>query len=89
MKTVSIPQVSIEELACHIVGLDYDEIDADTEVIEDELEVTFGIGVDLKVFGKIVSSLLPLIDIGEGIGKKRYKGFADQKHKMFFVKTEL
>lgn len=78
----------VEELACKIVGLDYDEIDADTQKIEDALYHRFGIGVD--VLSDIVSRLLPLIDVGESpISKKRYKGFSDTENQMWLVKMEI
>ena len=65
----------MEELACKILGIDYDEIDADTEVIEEELYNMFEI--DLENFSEIVNRLLPLIDVGESpITKEKYKGFS-------------
>ncbi len=70
--------LDLEELACKITGLDYDEIDADTSVIEDALCAEFGI--ELDGFVDIVNHLLPLIDVGKSpITEKKYKGFSDQK----------
>ena len=78
----------IEELACKILGLDYDEIDADTQVIEDKMSKEFYI--DLDTFQEIVSRLLPLVDVGAGeLTGTRFKGFADVKNKMWLVKTEV
>lgn len=37
MKKAKLSELDVEELACFVCGLDYDEIDADTEVIEDKL----------------------------------------------------
>ena len=71
----NVHQFDMEELACKILGIDYDEIDADTEVIEEELYNQFEI--DLENFSEIVNRLLPLIDVGESpITKEKYKGFS-------------
>ncbi len=65
----------MEELACKILGIDYDEIDADTEVIEEELYNMFEI--DLENFSEIINRLLPLIDVGESpLTKQKFKGFS-------------
>ena len=37
VKKANVHQFDIEELACRILGIDYDEIDADTEIINEEL----------------------------------------------------
>jgi len=37
MKRAKLHIFEVEELACAITGLDYDEIDADTRLIEDAL----------------------------------------------------
>ncbi len=67
-----------EELACKIVGLNYDEIDADTSKIENELYEQFGI--DLEIFTILINKLTPLIDIGTSpLTKERFKGFSNQK----------
>ena len=66
-----------EELACKIVGLDYDEIDADTELIEEKLYDEFGI--DLEVFTKLINKLVPLIDVGTSpLTGETFKGFSNQ-----------
>ena len=65
----------MEELAYKILGIDYDEIDADTEVIEEELYNMFEI--DLENFSEIINRLLPLIDVGESpLTKQKFKGFS-------------
>lgn len=87
MKTEKIPQVHLEELACHILNLDYDQIDADTDLIEEKMQEEFG--VDLSGFRKIVGRLIPLIDIGETIPGHKFKGFADQKNKIWIVKSTM
>lgn len=77
----------IEELACKILGLDYEEIDADTQVIEDKLSEE--LNIDLEVFQEIVSRLLPLVDVGRSeLTGERYKGFSDVKNQIWIVKTE-
>lgn len=78
----------IEELACKILGIDYDEIDADTSIIEEKIDEEFFI--DLHTFTDIVERLLPLIDVGTGgLTDVKYKGFADVKNKIWLVKTEV
>lgn len=78
----------VEELACKITGLDYDEIDADTQVIEDALMQE--LGVDLQQFQEIIERLLPLVHIANsGITEKVYKGFANHEQGVWLVKTEL
>lgn len=78
----------IEELACKITGLDYDEIDADTQIIEYKLMDE--LGVDLQQFQEIVERLLPLIQIANsGMTEKTYKGFADIEGFKWLVKTEV
>ena len=37
IKKVKVDFFEMEELACKILGLDYDEIDADTSVIEEAM----------------------------------------------------
>jgi len=76
----------IEELACKITGLDYDEIDANTEIIENKLMDE--LGVDLQQFQEITERLLPLIMIANsGMTENTYKGFADIEKGLWFVKT--
>lgn len=78
----------IEELACKILGLDYEEIDADTQVIEDKMSEEFYI--DLDIFQEIVSRLLPLVDVGRSeLTGEGFKGFADVENKTWLVKTEV
>ena len=38
MKLAKISTLETEESACHITGLDYDEIDADEETIDEKLQ---------------------------------------------------
>ena len=80
--------LEIEELACKILGLDYDDIDADTDVINEKMDEEFFI--DLDVFQNIVDRLLPLIDVGTSeLTNTKFKGFADVKNKTWLVKTEV
>ena len=39
MKLAKISTLETEELACYITGLDYDEIDADEEIIAEKLNL--------------------------------------------------
>lgn len=78
----------IEKLACKILGLDYEEIDANTQVIEDKMSEEFYI--DLDIFQEIVSRLLPLIYVGTSeLTETEFKGFVDLKNKMWLVKMEV
>jgi hypothetical protein len=86
VQKANVHEFEIEELACKILGIDYDEIDADTEIIEEELYNQ--LEIDLSNFGEIVNRLLPLIDIGEsGLTKKTYKGFSNGQ--TWFVKVPV
>lgn len=88
VKKAKVMMFDIEELACKITGLDYEEINADTSVIENKLYEEFEI--DLDNFSRIISRLLPLIDIGESpLTNKVYKGFADNENNCWLVKTEV
>ncbi len=88
MKVVKVSSLDIEELACHITDLDYDEIDADTSVINEKLYEEFG--CDLDQFTHIIQRLLPMIDVGASpLTKKRYKGFADAEKGMWLVKMDV
>ncbi len=85
---MGINSLDIEELACHIVNLDYDEIDADTEIIEEQLIEIYG--CDLEQFAALITELLPLIDVGQsGLTETRYKGFANVENNIWFVKTKI
>jgi hypothetical protein len=83
---VNLHPFNTEELACYIAGLDYDEIDADTAIIDDKMIELFGI--DLDNFHRIICRLLPMIDVGNSpLSGTRYKGFAvDQS---WLVKMEI
>jgi hypothetical protein len=88
MKVAKVEALDVEELACHITGLDYDEIDADTTTIEEKLYEEFG--CDLEQFTHIIQRLLPMIDVGASLlTKKRYKGFFDTEKVMWLVKMEV
>lgn len=79
---------NIEELACKILGLDYDEIDADTEIINEELEEEFNI--DLDTFRNMISRLLPLVSVGSSpLTGIIYRGFADSEKNCWLVKEEI
>lgn len=88
IETATTHIYAIEELACKVTGLDYDEIDADTQIIEEKL--IDDLGVDLSQFQEIVNRLLPLIMIADSpLTETKYRGFADIKKQVWLVKTEL
>lgn len=83
-----IGSLEVEELACKIIGLDYDEIDADTDIINNKLYEE--LNLDLDDFTELIRRLLPLIDVGSSpLTQKRYKGFSDVEKQMWLVKTEV
>lgn len=55
----------VEELACKILGLDYDEVDGDEGIINEKLNEEFYI--DLGIFQGIIERLMPLIEKGESV----------------------
>lgn len=88
MKKAKLSELDVEELACFVCGLDYDEIDADTEVIEDKLIDEFG--CDLSQFTELMRILLPMVDVAKSqLSEKLYHGFADQSKSMWLLKTEV
>lgn len=63
----------VEELAAHICGLNYDEVDVSE--IDDALMDKFEISFDR--FHELIRILLPMIDVGKSpLTKKKYKGFS-------------
>lgn len=65
----------IAELACELTGLDYDEIDADYDAIEQAVYDNFN--TDIDSLERIVKKLLPMIDFAKSeLTGKTYKGFA-------------
>ncbi len=90
MKLARVHPFDIEELACYIAGLDYDEIDADSSIIEEKLEKDFGCNLDQ--FTHLIQRLLPMIDISSSsspITGKKFKGFSDTENSVWFVKMEI
>lgn len=88
MKKANIHPFEIEEFACKLVGLDYDEIDADTQIIEEHLYEKFG--MNLEQFYELISILLPMIDVGESpLTGKIFKGFADFENECWLIKIQV
>ena len=88
MKLVKVNSFDIEELACYITGLNYDEIDADTDIIDEKIIEEFG--CDLQQFTCIIQRLLPMIDVGSSpLTNKRYKGFSNTEKGVWFVKMDI
>lgn len=77
----------LEELACMILGIDYDEIDGDYSTIESELY--HQLNIEFDDFSEIVNRLMPLIDMGRSpLTEKHYKGFSDVKNQRWIAKIE-
>lgn len=84
---MSLNYYEVEELACKFLGLDYDSIDANTEIIEEKLSDEYYI--DLSIFSDIVSKLLPLIDVGKSpLTDELYKGFSSEGIWLVKMKVE-
>jgi coenzyme F420-reducing hydrogenase gamma subunit len=82
MTIANIHPFEIEVLACAILGLDYEAIDADTERIEGKIYDE--LGVDLEAFKEIVDRLVPLIDVGSSaMTGDTFKGFSNQNGEWF------
>ena len=78
----------VEELACKILGLDYDEIDADSEVIEAKLYDD--LNMEWDSFQTVIQRLLPLIEKAKsGLTEETYVGFADKENGVWLVKTPV
>lgn len=87
MEKAKITSLDVEELACKLTDLDYDEIDGDTTMIDESLINNFGI--DLDNFTELISLLLPMINIGTSpLTGKMYKGFADAENETWLVKID-
>ena len=71
-------RIDLEEVACAVLGLeyeDYEEADDCTEQIENIL--IDEMNIDLETLERIVSKLLPLIEIGKSpLTGIAYKGFS-------------
>lgn len=88
VKKAKVDFFEMEELACKILGLDYDEIDADTSVIEEEMYEQ--LEMSLEMFQDVLERLLPLVDRGESpLTGTQFKGFADLDKKCWLVRTEV
>lgn len=86
MEITRVHSFSIEELACVVTGLDYDEIDADHDIIEEKLSQEFDIS--FESFHELIERLLPLIEVQKSdLTKTLYKGFG--KDGLWLVKTEV
>jgi hypothetical protein len=87
VESANIHYFDLEELACKVTGLDYDEIDADSAIIEETIHEVFDCSMD--TFGDIVARLLPLVDVGASpLTEKVYKGFSDTENKVWLIKME-
>lgn len=83
-----ISTIEVEELACYLTKLDYDEIDANEVIIDENLQEVYGTTLD--EFTDLISALLPLIDVGSSpLTNERYKGFADKLKQMWYVKIKV
>lgn len=72
-KPVRVDYLDVEELACHILNLDYDEVEYDD--IEDAIYEKFDCSFD--TFQEIIEHLLPLADSGKSpITNEVFQGFS-------------
>ena len=80
--------IDIEELACEIIGLDYDEIDADTTIIDEALIDKYGL--DIEQFTELINDLIHRIAISESpISNEKYKGFLNNDKNMWLTKIKI
>lgn len=88
MKKADIHIFETEEFACSLVGLDYDEIDANSQIIEEHLYEKYG--MDLEQFHLLMRELLPMIDVAESpLTGKILKGFSDMEKQIWLLKMEV
>jgi Mn-dependent DtxR family transcriptional regulator len=88
IERAKIHMFDVEELACKILGIDYDEIDADTEIIEHELDDQ--LNIDLDTFYDLMTRLLPLVEVAKSpITEITYKGFVDMKKGIWLLKDTV
>lgn len=88
VKKAKVDFLDIEELACKILGLDYDAIDADTSIIEEEMFEQ--LEMSLEMFQDVLERLLPLVDKGKSpLTNEVYKGFADVEKQYWLLKTKV
>jgi hypothetical protein len=87
IEKVRVDSYEVEELACKILGLDYDEIDAGESIIEEEMVEQ--LNIDLELFQDIIERLIPLIEVGQSpLTNEVYKGFADTENSMWLLKIK-
>lgn len=85
IKTVNVSSLDVDELACKILGLDYDEIDADPFIIEKELYEQ--LNIDLEIFTKLLQRLVPLVEKAKSeLSGEIFKGFADIENRFWLLK---
>ena len=87
IEKVRVDSYEVEELACKILGIDYDEIDADVTIIEEEMMEQ--LDIDLEIFQDIIERLIPLVEVGQSpLTNELYKGFADTENSMWLLKIK-
>lgn len=80
--------LDIEELACEMVNLNYEEIDADTQTIEEAFYDKYEI--ELSQFAILMQDLVPRMSFGEStLTDKVYKGFLNNDKNLWLYKTEI
>lgn len=85
---MELSRIEVEELACVITGLNYDDIDGDEVIIEEKLYNEFNL--DLDMFHDLILKLTPLIMVAKSpLTEIVYKGFANIEEKRWILKTEL
>ena len=84
---MNIDLFDVQELICHLLNINYDEIDDDALIIEDTLLEKYG--CTIEQFKELLEKLIPMIDVGtSNLTNKTYKGFADVKNGYWLIKTE-
>lgn len=90
MKKADISTCDLEELACYITDLDYNQVDEDDSYNIIELRLHEKFSIDMETFREILSRLLPLANSGTSpITGQRFKGFTDQAESYWIMKMEV
>ena len=88
INNMKLDQFEIEELAAHICGLDYDNVEYSD--IEESLYEKFNI--DFDSFQNLMYALVPMIDVGTSpLTGTRYKGFSkvEKNHGCWLLRVEV
>ncbi len=88
VKKIKVDFWDVQELACKILGLDYDLVCEDEQILYDEIYDELEIKLDR--FQEIIERLLPLVAVSKSpTSNTLYKGFAHRENRTWLLKTEI